>query len=169
MGQSGAFITCEPACPTWPPYLVLCHPKFSFVPELKAGAGGGLCIECYLNGIFDSAGNHRLLIGTIKTVCDDRDTAIIMGSLTGALLYYGEAYRKNNSAAGFTFAHQVDSPALAELGIERLPAFRDEMAVVEIGGFRRSQQFLDLFNDWDRERAQLWLEQNFPPEKLSLE
>lgn len=31
--------------------------------------------------------------------------------------------------------------------------------------FRRSRQFLDLFNDWDRERAQLWLEQNFPPEK----
>ena len=31
--------------------------------------------------------------------------------------------------------------------------------------FRRSQQFLDLFNDWDRERARLWLEQNFPPEK----
>ena len=30
-------------------------------------------------------------------MCDDRDTAIIMGSLTGALLYYGEAYRKNNS------------------------------------------------------------------------
>ncbi len=22
-----------------------------------------------------------------------------------------------------------------------------------------------MFNDWDRERAQLWLEQNFPPEK----
>lgn len=91
-----AFITCEPACPVWPPYLALCHPKFSFVPELKAEAGGGLCIECYLNGIFDSAGNHRLLIGTIRTVCDDRDTAIIMDSLTGALLYYGEAYRKAN-------------------------------------------------------------------------
>ncbi len=31
--------------------------------------------------------------------------------------------------------------------------------------FRRSQQFLNLFNDWDRESARLWLEQNFPPEK----
>lgn len=64
---------------------------------MKAGVGGGLCIECYLNGIFDRLGSHRLLIGTIKTTCDDRDTAIIMGSLTGALLYYGEAYRKANS------------------------------------------------------------------------
>lgn len=90
--DQNAFITCEPACPTWPPYLALCHPRFSFVPELKAGAGGGLCIECYLDGIFD-----RLLVGAIKTACDDRDTAIIMGSLTGALLYYGEAYRKANS------------------------------------------------------------------------
>lgn len=31
--------------------------------------------------------------------------------------------------------------------------------------FRRSREFLDLFNDWDREQARLWLEQNFPPEK----
>ena len=31
--------------------------------------------------------------------------------------------------------------------------------------FRRSKEFLNLFNDWDREAARLWLEQNFPPEK----
>lgn len=31
--------------------------------------------------------------------------------------------------------------------------------------FRRSKEFLNLFNDWDRESARLWLEQNFPPEK----
>lgn len=31
--------------------------------------------------------------------------------------------------------------------------------------FRRSRQFLDLFNDWDREQVRIWLEQNFPPEK----
>lgn len=31
--------------------------------------------------------------------------------------------------------------------------------------FRRSRQFLDLFNDWDREAARLWLEKNFPPEE----
>lgn len=30
---------------------------------------------------------------------------------------------------------------------------------------RRSREFLDLFNDWDREAARLWLEKNFPPEK----
>ena len=42
----------------------------------------------------------------------------------------------------------------------RFYAIRDDRAQ-----FRRSQQFLDLFNDWDRERARLWLEQNFPPEK----
>lgn len=95
--NQSAFITCKPACPTWPPYLALCHPRFSFVPELKAGAGGGLCIECYLNGIFDRQGNHRLLIGAIETAQNDRDMNVIMGSLTGALLYYSEAYRKANS------------------------------------------------------------------------
>ncbi len=42
----------------------------------------------------------------------------------------------------------------------RFYASRDEQRQ-----FRHSKQFLDLFNDWDRERAQLWLEQNFPPEK----
>ena len=31
--------------------------------------------------------------------------------------------------------------------------------------FRRSREFLDLFHDWDREAARLWLEKNFPPEK----
>ncbi len=31
--------------------------------------------------------------------------------------------------------------------------------------FRRCKQFLDLFNDWDREAARLWLEKNFPPER----
>lgn len=31
--------------------------------------------------------------------------------------------------------------------------------------FRRSTEFLNLFNDWDREAARLWLEKNFPPEK----
>lgn len=31
--------------------------------------------------------------------------------------------------------------------------------------FRNSKEFLDLFNDWDREQVFLWLEKNFPPEK----
>lgn len=31
--------------------------------------------------------------------------------------------------------------------------------------FRRSKEFLDLFHDWDRTAARLWLEKNFPPEK----
>lgn len=31
--------------------------------------------------------------------------------------------------------------------------------------FRRSKEFLNLFNDWDREAARLWLEKNFPLEK----
>ena len=31
--------------------------------------------------------------------------------------------------------------------------------------FQRSREFLNLFNDWDREQAWLWLEKNFLPEK----
>lgn len=31
--------------------------------------------------------------------------------------------------------------------------------------FRRSKEFLDMFHDWDRELARLWLEKNFPPQK----
>lgn len=30
---------------------------------------------------------------------------------------------------------------------------------------RRSKEFLELFNDWDREAARIWLEKNYPPEK----
>lgn len=93
---SSAFITCEPACPTWPPDVVLCHPRFSFRPVLEIGISGELRIDCYLDGISDRIGNHDLLIGTIRTACTDRDTCLIMGSLTGALLHYGNAYRKAN-------------------------------------------------------------------------
>ena len=31
--------------------------------------------------------------------------------------------------------------------------------------FRRSKEFLKLFNDYDREQARFWLEKNFPPQK----
>lgn len=31
--------------------------------------------------------------------------------------------------------------------------------------FRRSKEFLGLFNDYDREQARIWLEKNFPPQK----
>lgn len=94
--QQSAFIVCEPACPTWTPEVALCHPQFGFLPELKAERNSGLCIECYLDGVFDKADNRKLLIGTIRTACDDRDTHLIMGSLAGALLYYGEVYRESN-------------------------------------------------------------------------
>ena len=94
--QQSAFITCEPACPTWPPDCVLCHPRFNFLTELKAGTDNGLRIECYLRGIFDRVGSPKLLAGIIKTACNDRDTSLTMGSLTGALLYYGEVYREAN-------------------------------------------------------------------------
>lgn len=33
--------------------------------------------------------------------------------------------------------------------------------------FQRSRQFLDLFEDWDREQVRIWLEKNFPPEKYT--
>lgn len=92
--NQSAFITCEPA--SWPPDVVLCHPRFSVRPVLDVGPNGELRIDCYLDGIFDRAGNNRLLIGIIKTACADRDTCLIMGSLTGALLYYGNAYRDAN-------------------------------------------------------------------------
>ena len=55
-----------------------------------------MCIECCLDGITRRVGEHKLLIGTIKTACDDRDTSLVMGSLTGALLYYGQIYRRSN-------------------------------------------------------------------------
>lgn len=31
--------------------------------------------------------------------------------------------------------------------------------------FRRSKEFLKMFNDYDREQARVWLEKNFPPQK----
>ena len=56
-----------------------------------------MCIECCLDGVFDRAGSHKLLAGTVK---DWRVMtaipAFVMGSLTGALLYYGKVYRRSN-------------------------------------------------------------------------
>lgn len=94
--EQSAFITCEPTCPSWPPEAVVCHPRFDFRTELKMETDGALRIDCYLDGIFDRFDNSRLLIGTIKKTCTDRDSCLIMGSLTGALLHYGNAYRDEN-------------------------------------------------------------------------
>ena len=90
--EQSAFITCEPARPD----AALCHPMFDFRPVLTAEHGGGLRIDCYLNGIFDHAGNSKRLAGTIQTACSDRDTCVLMGSLTGALLHYGGVHREEN-------------------------------------------------------------------------
>ena len=90
--NQSAFITCEPACSG----AALCHPMFDFRPVLTAEHGGGLRIDCYLNGIFDHAGNSKRLAGTIQTACSDRDTCVLMGLLTGALLHYGSVYREEN-------------------------------------------------------------------------
>jgi len=90
--NQSAFITCEPARPD----AALCHPMFDFRPVLTAEHGGGLRIDCYLNGIFDHAGNSKRLAGTIQTACSDRDTCVLMGSLTGALLHYGGVHREEN-------------------------------------------------------------------------
>ena len=90
--NQSAFITCEPACPG----AALCHPMFDFRPVLTAEHGGGLRIDCYLNGIFDHAGNSKRLAGTIQTACSDRDTCVLMGSLTGALLHYGGVHREED-------------------------------------------------------------------------
>lgn len=90
--EQSAFITCEPACPD----VALCHPMFDFRPVLTAEHDGGLRIDCYLNGIFDRAGNSKRLAGTIQTACSDRDTCVLLGSLTGALLHYGGVHREEN-------------------------------------------------------------------------
>ena len=42
------------------------------------------------------AGNSKRLAGTIQTACSDRDTCVLMGSLTGALLHYGGVHREEN-------------------------------------------------------------------------
>lgn len=94
--EQSAFITCEPARPLWPPDTALCHPRFTFRPILTIEGSAGLRIDCYLDGIFDHSGSGKLVIGTIKTACADRDTYILMGALTGALTYYGKAHHDAN-------------------------------------------------------------------------
>lgn len=90
-----AFLTCEPACPSWPPDAVLSNHQFDFHPILETGPDGAR-IDCCLRGIFDGSGRRHLLLGRIKTACNDRDTVLSMGALTGALLYYGEMWRSDN-------------------------------------------------------------------------
>ena len=63
---------------------------------LRIGPQGEKIIDCYLDGFFDRSSNSKLLIGTIKTACTDRDTCLIMGTLTGALLHCGAVRREAN-------------------------------------------------------------------------
>lgn len=47
-------------------------------------------------GTFDGSGRDRLHIGAIQTADTDRDTCLMMGGLTGALLYYAKTYLDAN-------------------------------------------------------------------------
>lgn len=93
--EQSAFITCEPACASWPPDTVLSDHEFDFHPVLEMEPDG-VRIDCCLRGRFDRSGRKHLLLGRIKTTCTDRDTVLTMGALTGALLYYGEAWRNDH-------------------------------------------------------------------------
>ena len=94
--EQSAFIACEPACPSWLPAAVISCPAFAFCPVLTVEPDGILCIDCRLKGKCDNSGRRELLIGRIRAACTGRDTCLIMGSLTGALLYYGKSYRDAN-------------------------------------------------------------------------
>ena len=73
----------------------------------------------------------------LKAIYDTMQTAHPYDSFSKQVGYYGRCEERSRFYAG-----------------------RDEQRQ-----FRCSRQFLELFNDWDREQARLWLEQNFPPEK----
>ena len=95
--EQSAFYTVTPSGPcVYPPAAVLTDYRFSFWPELNFGGQEGLYIDCVLYGTFDGSGRDRLHIGTIRTAATDRDTCLMMGGLTGALLYYGKTYLDAN-------------------------------------------------------------------------
>lgn len=91
-----ALVICEPVKPYWPPEMAISHPGFKFLSKLEVDHCDQLYIACYLHGLIDGKVNHELLIGNIISTRRDRDVCLAMGSLTGALLYYGEVYRKSN-------------------------------------------------------------------------
>lgn len=73
----------------------------------------------------------------LKAIYDTMQTAHPYDSFSEQVGYYGRCEKRSRFYVGRDERHQ----------------------------FRRSRQFLELFNDWDREQARLWLEKNFPPEK----
>jgi hypothetical protein len=94
-GQS-TFITYTPNTSLLDPTAELTDYRFTLWPELNFSANGEVYIDCVLYGTFDTSGRNRLHIGSIRASSDDRDTCLTMGSLSGALLYYGKAYVEAN-------------------------------------------------------------------------
>lgn len=89
-------VICEPVKPYWPLEMAISHPGFKFLPKLEVDHCDQLYISCYLHGFIDGKVDRELLIGNIMSTRRDRDVCLAMGSLTGALLYYGEVYRESN-------------------------------------------------------------------------
>lgn len=93
--EQSTFFTLTPSGPQ-SPSPVLTDYRFSLWPELNFGGQEGLYIDCVLYGTFDKSGRDHLHIGAIHTTATDRDTCLVMGGLSGALLYYAKAYLDAN-------------------------------------------------------------------------
>lgn len=94
--NQGTLFICEPDDLCWPWEKAISHPHFKFLAEMECEGHSELTISCYLYDRLAGEADRKLLVGCIRSLRSDLDTYLTMGKLTGALLYYGEAYRKAN-------------------------------------------------------------------------
>ena len=80
----------EPASPDKDSYLT--DYRFDLVPRLNFGSCEGIYLDLYLEGSFDASDKRAVSIGTFKTLRTDLEACQLMGSLGGALMYYGYKY-----------------------------------------------------------------------------
>lgn len=66
--------------------------RFDIVPQLTFGTNEGVYLTLLLEGTFDSSGDRKTLLGTLKTLHTDIASCRLMGALGGILMYCGHRY-----------------------------------------------------------------------------
>ena len=61
--------------------------EFNFMAAISWPASEGVYVECWLCGDFDNSGRQKIDMGTIKTLEDSKEALILMGELTGLLIW----------------------------------------------------------------------------------
>ena len=74
----------------------LCSYQFDVRAVVNRGGSEGVYLDIWLDGECDTSGNHKVAIGTLKTLKEGLGAYTILGRLAGTFVYYAERFINSN-------------------------------------------------------------------------